>query len=279
MSTWVLLRGLARECRHWGRFPALLAEHMPGSQVILLDLPGNGRWNHLRSPLSVMAMAAQCRTELQARGMAPPYHLLAMSLGAVVAAAWATSAPHEVARMVLVNTSMRPFSRFHERLRPENYGRLLRLALMPADDQTREACVLAMTSHRLGPHDAAAAELLAEWVEIRRSAPVSRANALRQLVAAMRFTAPRVAPVATVLVLASANDALVNTLCSQQLAQAWQCPVVTHPTAGHDLPLDDGPWLARQLQAWRAETDRGPDQGTGQAGYLAWNAARPAGAV
>ena len=106
MSTWVLLRGLARECRHWGRFPALLAEHMPGSQVILLDLPGNGRWNHLRSPLSVMAMAAQCRTELQARGMAPPYHLLAMSLGAMVAAAWATSAPHEVARMVLINTSI-----------------------------------------------------------------------------------------------------------------------------------------------------------------------------
>jgi hypothetical protein len=24
-----------------------------------------------------------------------------------------------------------------------------------------------------------------------------------------------------------------------------------HPTAGHDLPLDDGLWVASQVQAWR----------------------------
>ena len=30
MSTWVLLRGLTRESRHWGDFPDILREHLPG---------------------------------------------------------------------------------------------------------------------------------------------------------------------------------------------------------------------------------------------------------
>ena len=28
MSTWVLLRGLTRESRHWGDFPDILREHL-----------------------------------------------------------------------------------------------------------------------------------------------------------------------------------------------------------------------------------------------------------
>ena len=100
------------------------------------------------------------------------------------------------------------------------------------------------------------AEVLARWVAIRRSAPVSRANALRQLIAATRFTAPPAAPIPQVLLLTSTRDALVSTHCSQQLAHAWRCPVASHPTAGHDLPLDDAPWVARRVQAWLAGTGR-----------------------
>ncbi|MBC8058528.1 MAG: alpha/beta hydrolase, partial [Rhizobiales bacterium] len=28
------------------------------------------------------------------------------------------------------------------------------------------------------------------------------------------------------------------------------CPVATHPWAGHDLPLDDGEWVALQVSNW-----------------------------
>ena len=263
MTPWVLLRGLARESRHWGPFPVALAGVLDGAAgapagrapIIAVDLPASGGANHRHSPLTVHAIAEHCRTDLRESGVAPPYRLLGLSLGGMVATAWAGVAPQEVERLVLVNTSMRPFSRFHERLLPRNYGRLVRMALLSQGDRTAEEAVLAMSSQRAVQESV---ELLDDWVAIRRGAPVSRANALRQLIAAMRFTAPRAAPVSKVLVLTSASDALVSTRCSQQLARAWQCPIASHPTAGHDLPLDDAPWVARQLQAWLAtEVDQG----------------------
>jgi len=76
MSPWILLRGLTRETRHWGEFPARLQHE--GARVLALDLPGNGRLYRERSPASVEALAAQARAQLQRLGLAPPYRLLAM---------------------------------------------------------------------------------------------------------------------------------------------------------------------------------------------------------
>jgi len=245
--TWVLLRGLTRESRHWGGFPQLLGQAVPGARVISLDLPGNGALHRERSPSRVEAMASHCRDELRRRGVAPPYHLLAMSLGAMVATAWAVAAPDEVAAAVLINTSLRPFSPFHQRLQPANYRTLLRLLLTHASAPEWERAVLAMTSRASGRDDAA---LLRAWVAYRHTCPVAPANALRQLWAAARYQAPARNPFARVLLLASANDALVDVRCSQQLARQWSCALRLHAWAGHDLPLDDAPWVAAQLRDW-----------------------------
>ena len=56
-DTWVLLRGLTREQRHWGGFPKLLAEQLPGAHIVALDLPGNGRLCAQTSPATVPEMA------------------------------------------------------------------------------------------------------------------------------------------------------------------------------------------------------------------------------
>jgi pimeloyl-ACP methyl ester carboxylesterase len=53
-----------------------------------------------------------------------------------------------------------------------------------------------------------------------------------------------------VLVLGSEQDRLVSVLCSKALAQQGAYELRLHPDAGHDLPLDDGPWVARQVQSW-----------------------------
>jgi hypothetical protein len=34
------------------------------------------------------------------------------------------------------------------------------------------------------------------------------------------------------------------------IARRWNCPIAIHPTAGHDLPLDDGVWIAKQVHDW-----------------------------
>jgi hypothetical protein len=54
------------------------------------------------------------------------------------------------------------------------------------------------------------------------------------------------------LVLTSASDALVNPICSYNLAAQWQTALAVHPAAGHDLPLDDAPWVARRVRDWLA---------------------------
>jgi pimeloyl-ACP methyl ester carboxylesterase len=245
-NRWIFLRGLAREGRHWGRFLAEFQQTMPRSQVITLDLPGNGYLNRLRSPLRVDAMVAFCRTELALRHIEPPYQILAMSLGGMVSVAWAQSQPDEIAAQVLINTSMRPFSPFYQRLRPENYLRFLKLLLRRAPPEAWERAILEITSNR------SIVDVLPRWLALRHTHPVSDANVLRQLIAAARFCASLQAPIAPTLLLASAQDQLVAVACSQNLAQRWACELRLHPRAGHDLTLDDGPWVANQVRDWLA---------------------------
>jgi len=252
MTTWVLLRGLTRESGHWGAFGEQFQTALPASEVVALNLPGNGALFAQRSPMRVRDMVEHCRAQLASRDLAAPYHLLAMSLGAMVAVAWTDRYPQEVAAQVLINTSMRPFSPFYQRLRPANYGVLLKLALSGATPEEWERTVLRLTSNHAHPG------VLSTWLAVRQAHPVTRINALRQLLAAARFAAPMATPAAPTLVLASANDQLVNAECSRALARHWHCAIRQHPTAGHDLPLDDAPWVAAQVIEFLASTARPP---------------------
>jgi pimeloyl-ACP methyl ester carboxylesterase len=243
MSNWILLRGLTRDNRHWGDFPDLLAAAIPGARILALDLPGNGQRHREKSPTSVGAMVDDCRRSLRDNGITEPVNLLAMSLGAMVAIDWASRYPQELSRCVLINTSLRGFCPFFQRLRPRNYWRLLRMALSTSDSFW-ERSVLAMTSR---DDDR---QLALRWAEFRRRYPVSKTNSLRQLLAAARSSAPTEAPSTDLLLLASTHDRLVNVACSRAIAERWSIPLVEHPSAGHDLPLDDGPWVVDQVRRW-----------------------------
>lgn len=243
MKRWLLLRGLGRDERHWGAFPAQLRAALGEVEVLTLDLPGNGRRNDERSPDSVAAMVDDCRAHLRPSPGGEALNLLALSLGGMVAVDWLSRHPEEIARCVLINTSLGGVSPVQQRLRPRQYGRLLRLALGTAPE-TAEALILAMTSTRRD------AQLLAEWTRYHREHPVRRANLLRQLLAAARYRAPGVLPQTPVLLLASEHDQLVDVACSRRLARRHHWPLLVHAGAGHDLPLDDGPWVAEQLRRW-----------------------------
>ena len=251
MSRWVLLRGLMREQRHWGSFPGQLATALalPEAAIVTPDLPGNGERHALRSATRVARMVEFCRGDLRARGIEPPYSLLALSLGGMAAVEWCSRYPGEVERCVLINTSMRPYSRFHQRLRWQNYPAIVNLMLRGGVER-QERLILRLTSR--GGGDAAREELLQRWLSYQREFPVTRANALRQLWSAARFRAPAARPAVPLLILAGAGDQLVDHGCSLRLAQAWDAPLLVHPSAGHDLPLDDGPWVAASIAKWLA---------------------------
>jgi pimeloyl-ACP methyl ester carboxylesterase len=185
MSTWVFLRGLTRESRHWGSFPEVFRKTIADAEIVTLDLPGNGGLNRMESPLRVEQMAGYCHAEMLSRGLRPPYFLLAMSLGAMVALAWAQRHAEEISGCVLINTSLRPFSPFHQRLRPRNYPVLLKRALLGGSPGEWEATILGLTSNLAEDR----ASILDGWIALRRECPVSGRNALRQLWAASRYRA------------------------------------------------------------------------------------------
>jgi pimeloyl-ACP methyl ester carboxylesterase len=243
MSDWIFLRGLVREQRHWGGFLSEFETRLPDARVTPVDFPGNGELNYLQSPITVQEMVESCRAQLQEQGSQPPYRVLALSMGAMVAVAWSAAYPNEVQGMVLINTSMRPFSAFYQRLLPGNYLPLLGL-MMGASAQRWEQWILRATTRH--PRE----DVEDAWTSFREQSPVSAANALRQLWAATRFCAPLQSPIADVLLLTSERDQLVSTQCSQAIARQWRATLAIHPSAGHDLTLDDGPWVVEQVEAW-----------------------------
>ena len=219
-APWILLRGLTREAGHWGAFEPLLRQAVAPHAVLTPDLPGNGqRWAE-RSAATVPALMEAVRADLAAQGIHPPYRLLGMSLGAMACVAWAEMYADEVEAMVLVNTSLRPFSGFYQRLLPRAWLPLARLLTLGASPEAMEQAVLALTS-RNNFSESARAQLIAQWVDLRQRHPVSRASAVNQLLAAARYRAPQAAPDMPILVVGTHGDRLVSPRCSEALATRW----------------------------------------------------------
>ncbi len=244
--TWVLLRGLVREQKHWEDFPAKMQAALPNDTVVTLDLPGNGIFHDQLSPTCIGGMVIHAREQLKSQGHNGPYHLVALSLGAMTAVQWLSQAPNEVAFAALINSSSSRFSPFWQRLRPANYVRLIREAILVRDPVRKERAILEITSNL---HDQAYLHQLADkWVEYARLQPVSLTNSLRQLLAAMRFHAPASLPGSVpAMIICGGGDRLVSPSCSRRMAEAWQLPLKVHPQAGHDLPLDAPQWLINTL--------------------------------
>jgi pimeloyl-ACP methyl ester carboxylesterase len=239
----LLLRGLLRESRHWLNFPALLSATLK-RPVLTLDLPGCGVLNQQRSATSVPALRQQLQQQWAERY--PQYqgqqlHLVAISMGGMLALDWALDAPQQVKSLVLINSSSAGLSPFWHRLQIRNYFKVL-LSVLAGPIQREELIWQMTVSSALQP------EVLKQWRQWAIEQPVSRSNALRQLWAASRFRAER-KPLCPVLILSGLADQLVSPQCSIALANQLQAPLLTHPAAGHDLPLDATDWLIEQLIA------------------------------
>lgn len=243
-TDWLILRGLAREQGHWGDFPGTLAATL-GARVHTLDLPGAGVERDTTCPVTV----ADIVTELRRRWLplATPgsrWGLLGISLGGMIAMQWPADHPQDFTRIVLANTSARNTNAPWRRMRPAALGQVLR-ALGESDPLRREGIVLAATT-RLQPDLSAVA---ARWATIATERPIRRGNVLRQLLAAMRFTAPR-ALTPRVLVLGGGADPLTDPSCPRALAERFDAPLHVHPDAGHDLSLDAPAWIAATVATW-----------------------------
>jgi pimeloyl-[acyl-carrier protein] methyl ester esterase len=241
---WLLLRGLGRERRHWFDFPEALAAGL-GVEYRAIDLPGMGARCRESALRSISEAALDVRGQLAAHESPGPWGVLGISLGGMVAVSLASMWPSGVSHVVVINSSSRS-ALIHQRLRPSALAQLARAALARNVDD-RERRIYALTTNASEPQIALWA---ARSAALGREAPAAGAALVRQLLAAASFRAPPLTQPA--LVLSAESDRLVSPECSRQLARELGATYRSHPSAGHDLPLEDPDWVIAQIRAWLA---------------------------
>lgn len=239
---WLLLRGLAREQRHFGSFPQTF-ERLVGQPTLTMDLAGFGTQAERPSPTTIAAIVDELRARFLAERApgAGPWGIFALSLGGMVALDWAARYPGEWARVVVANTSAAdlspPWERFSTTLWPRLPG------LVTGEALARERAILAITSNNPAIDQEALARQWAAWADEVRP---RRRSFIRQLVAATRSRLPSSIEV-PVLVLTSRADRLVSWRCSERIAHRLGARLEVHDAAGHDLSLDAPEWICERI--------------------------------
>lgn len=242
-ARWLLLRGLAREKRHWGSFPTLLSGALQ-AEVHCLDLAGMGSEVSRDVPWSISGLTDDLRRRWRQESGPGPAGLLAVSLGGMVLMDWCTRYPQDFSRGVIVCSSAGNLSPPHHRLNPLHLTRLVRSALDP-DAVARERAILSMITN-LQPE----LETMARtWAGYAEDCKPRRRAVVKQLLAASRFRAPPRLDV-PLLVLGSRGDRFVDPRCSERIATHFGAPCAWHDRAGHDLPADAPDWIIDQVRAW-----------------------------
>lgn len=238
---WLLLRGLGREKKHWFDFPEKL--RCVDSQILCLDLPGFGDEKKRTPPLTVQSNAEFVRQKfLSSRTSEANWGIVGLSFGGMVALDWVHRHPQDFSKLILINSSARDVSPFLQRLSIYALYRILR-SIAAKDQRIKEKEILKVISNGKGKNDA----LLQSMIAIASDSEVTREKILRQLWAAARYNAPDQIKIPA-LILASLKDAMVDVRCSKALAERLKAQIKFHPTAGHDLPLDEPEWIVQQIR-------------------------------
>ena len=243
---WLLLRGLSREAEHWGEFPQHLQASFPAANIHCLDLPGTGQYHSQTSPKQIAEIVKLTRQHALEQGLLDkPLTILGLSLGGMVTWQWLKQYPEDACAGVLVNSSFANLSPFYRRLRWQVYPKFVRL-LSQTDLHLQEAAIVNLVSNR----ESAQRQVIAEqWAAIRQRKPLSVMSAFNQIQAAAAFNSgPK--PEQAVLIINSLADRLVDPTCSETISQYYHLPLHSHPSAGHDLALDDGTWLSQTVKQW-----------------------------
>ena len=241
----MLLRGLGRDQRHWGEFISRFQQVFSADRVTVLDTCGNGIFARLKSPLSIAKYTDHCRAQLA--DPSPKVHLVALSLGGMVALDWAQRYGHEVLSVTLINSSAANLTPWNHRIYFDSLAKLALSFIASRNPEIIEKTILQITSNSTSNDGLERQALVTRWAEFRQRQHTSTVNLIRQLIAASRFKVTRLDNLKP-LVLSSKTDRLVNSVASVNLNRYFGGEIVVHETAGHDLPLDDGVWVIEQIR-------------------------------
>lgn len=243
-KNWLFLRGLAREKRHWGDFPEKVSELFPDSKNHFLELPGVGSKIDFKVPTSIKGYSNQLREEWLYLKKENPgtWGIFAISMGGMIAMDWCARFPQDMTSLILINSSGGDLSPPHHRFSPQAFGMVLKL-FFKENYQEREEAILKLTTNHFDINE----EVVKKYALFSKESPIKRKSFLKQMYAASKFKVPQSIPI-PLLFLASKEDHLANYKCSETLSKHLKAPLSLHPTAGHDLPLDDGTWILEEVK-------------------------------
>ncbi len=236
---WILIRGLTRSHFHWFDFKTELQQALNLESVETPELPGNGYLSELNTPDNLTDCVAELRTQIQITN--EPVGLFGISLGGLIATKWAHDYPNDVSHLVVINSSFSS-SPFYHRLKSKNYFKIL-LTVFSKKPTDIEKFILQATSNTEN-HRA----ILQASIDFQKKHPIRFKNLVQQLLLANQGDF-KTKPNAETLILTSKNDRLVHHKCSLKIAAAWDLQAKIHPTAGHDLPLDDSAWIIEKIKS------------------------------
>lgn len=239
MSTnWIFLRGLTRGVVHWGKFAEIFKQRNPDGLIEFIEIPGNGTKSQLSTPISPKKLIDHLRAESSIIANKLDYHLCGISLGGMITLKWAELYPAKLQTINTINTSLSQFSSIKERMIPQNYLKVIG-GLRESDPYEREKLILSMTCN----HSGSIERNLSLFAEFSIAHPIKKSNFLRQLILARRIRINQLPPI-PFRVICSDHDRLVSSKCSKIIAEKLNGKLLIHPSAGHDLPLDEANWLA-----------------------------------
>ncbi|HMN69477.1 MAG TPA: alpha/beta hydrolase [Bdellovibrionales bacterium] len=245
-TTWIFLRGLAREAGHWGGFVEQFARAFPNDEMLPIDLPGTGEFRDQMSPRSIQEIFTFVRAAAVQRARSQgQFKLVAVSLGGMVAQQWLQARPEDLSGCVLINSSARSLSPAIQRLRWQVWPKLLKIVANQVVRE-REKSVIDILINDPDARERA----LPLWIKLGNEHPVSYLTFASQLWAASRFKGLGAPTKVPVLLLAGMGDRFVDPSCSMALASTWNWPLVKHPWGGHDLTWDDPDWVLVRIREW-----------------------------
>lgn len=248
MSTWVLLRGLMRDHRHWHGFDQRLRDK--GLFVLTPDLAGNGSLVAKTSPTNIQDYAAEVWRQIEASLAlarrpslaSQPIYLVGLSMGGMLAMTMAQQHPERIAHVFILNSSAANLSGWYARFNIFNVIKAFICRKRGEKLNAIEATIVRLTSYRHGRDY----QLILQWSQFRRQQQPSIYNACRQLWAAFRYQSPTELA-SPVTIICGDRDALVSIQSNQALARHFNCELMVLAYCGHDIALDAPAKLAHYL--------------------------------
>lgn len=246
---WILIRGLARGVGHWGDFSKLFEKSFSEDKIYYVDIPGNGYLNHIKTPLKISEFIPFFEKQLRQQNFNAnlPTYGYSLSLGSMAMVEWARQKPDFFSQIYISNTSAGNFSNIFKRLSYKAILLGMKISHLQDIRQKELAALLITTSMSKEQIEQSHQQQLSSIVKYSQEYPTHPKNILRQLIAASIFYFPREAPTEVIL-MSGLKDQFVSPSCTVDIEKHWKCRHHKHPTAGHDISMQDPEWVIEKIK-------------------------------